>query len=382
MDSLRRKKGTISFSRLVLKFCAIATAVSRFRHFYTHDRINIGTQAQQVLASIAAAIPTQISAQWLNWIIVRTLITLPLHYLLQVNTFIFSCLHWHCCSRMVRGGGPGGPVPYRVFIDTGVVLLCVLALAPASPLVSPVALIHFAFSEPLLRRNIIFMYRPKFDAGGIRWTFLFEMVMSSMLFAQVLMVTMLALKKAVGPAIVAAIPFVPTVVFRHELRKMYLRPYQDAGLVQMSMLDGWDVQEPTSMKKREDFRRFLVDAHKASYVPVCIAGSDEIMTAEPAVVIQHDNDEGDPSTFLPRPTREVPRELSSGSHGSQFGVAMRRVTPRGLERTYGSRHFDFNASGNTSGNSMSHTYSPVEQTISEEENTSSLTLTEINVNNL
>jgi hypothetical protein len=307
--------------------------------------IDIGSQAQQVLASIASAIPTQISAQWLNWIIVRTTITLPLHYLLQINTFIFSCLGWHCCARMVRGGGPGGPVPYRLFIDTGVVLLCVLALAPASPLVTPFALAHFALSEPLLRRNIIFMYRPKFDAGGIRWIFLFEMVMSSLLFAHVLMVTMLALKKAVGPAIVAAIPFIPALVFRHELRKLYLKPYQDAGLVQMSMLDGWDVQEPTSQKKREDFRRFLVDAHKASYVPVCIAGSNEIMTAEPAVVIQHDNDEGDPSTFLPTSTGSSPqRNLSLGSHGSQFGVAMRRVTPRSLERSYGTRHFDFNAS--------------------------------------
>jgi hypothetical protein len=68
---------------------------------------------------------------------------------------------------MVRGGGPGGPVPYRVFIDTGVVLLCVVALAPASPLVAPFGLIHFCLSEPLLRRNIIFMYRPKFDGGKL-----------------------------------------------------------------------------------------------------------------------------------------------------------------------------------------------------------------------
>ena len=268
-------------------------------------RITIGSEAQQVLASIASAIPTKISPQWLNWIIVRTTMTLPLHYLLQINTFVFSFLGWHCCSRMVRGGGPGGPVPYRVFIDTGVVLLCVVALAPASPLVAPCALVHFLFSEPILRRNIIFMYRPKFDGGGIRWPFLFEMVISSLLFGHVLMVTMLALKKAVGPAIVAAIPFIPTLVFRHELQRLYLKPYQDAGLVQMSMLDGWDNQEPTSQKKREEFRRFLVDAHKASYVPVCIAGSKEVMTAEPAVVIHSDNDEGDPSLFLPRSAQDT-----------------------------------------------------------------------------
>jgi len=250
---------------------------------------------------------------------------------------------------MVRGGGAGGPVPYRAFIDTGVVMLCVVALAPASPLVAPFALVHFLVSEPLLRRNIIFMYRPKFDGGGIRWPFLFEMIVSSLLFGHILMVTMLALKKAVGPAIVAAIPFIPTLLFRYELRRLYLRSYQDAGLVQMSMLDGWDNQEPTSQKKREDFRRFLVDAHKASYVPVCIAGGNEIMTAEPAVVIHSDNDEGDPSLFLPRSTEEAPRpDISNRSRSSQFGVAMRRVTPRSLQRSQAIRHFDFNASTGSS----------------------------------
>jgi hypothetical protein len=370
--------------------------------FSTSQGITLGSQAQQVLASIAAAIPTQISAQWLNWIIVRTTITLPLHYMLQINTFLFSCLGWHCCSRMVRGGGAGGPVPYRVFIDSGVVLLCVVALAPASPLVSPFALVHFLYSEPLLRRNIIFMYRPKFDGGGIRWPFLFEMVISSLCLGHVLMVTMLALKGALGPAIVAAIPFVPTLVFRHEIRKQYLKAYQDAGLVQTSMLDGWDIQEPTSvrvckvylqgighsvshnllscshvqMKKREDFRRFLVDAHKASYVPVCIAGSKDVMTAEPAVVIHSDNDEGDPSMFLPKESREesMASGISVQSSGSQFGVISRRVTPRNLERTKATRHFDFNENGHIS-------YNTVDQPIDENRDVS-FSLQEVDVNNL
>jgi hypothetical protein len=33
------------------------------------------------------------------------------------------------------GGGPGGPIPYRIYIDCGVVFVCVVALAPQSPLV-------------------------------------------------------------------------------------------------------------------------------------------------------------------------------------------------------------------------------------------------------
>ena len=201
--------------------------------------------------------------------------------------------------------------------------------------------------------------------------------MSCLIFGHVLMITMLSLKKAVGPAIVAFIPFFPTLLFKYEIRKLYLRPYLDAGLVQTSMLDGWDNRESTSQKKREDFRRFLVDAHKASYVPVCIAGSKEIMTAEPAVVIAHDNDEGDPSIFLPKQGTSGVWETSSrdlsGSRSSQFGVAMRRVTPRSLERTQATRHFDFSGSGGTGFN-----YSTREQSIAEEEHDEGLVLLPIN----
>ena len=59
-----------------------------------------------------------------------------------------------------------------------------------------------------------------------------------------------------------------------------------------SLLDGWDNANPTSLESREEFRQFLVDAHKAAYIPVCIAGgATNILTAEPAVVIPSENDD-------------------------------------------------------------------------------------------
>ena len=33
--------------------------------------------------------------------------------------------------------GPGGPLPFRIYVDSGAVFLCVVALAPACPLVAP-----------------------------------------------------------------------------------------------------------------------------------------------------------------------------------------------------------------------------------------------------
>jgi len=52
-----------------------------------------------VLAQVAQTLPTQVSATWLNWIIFRTFTTLPMQYMLQINTFLFQCLGCKCCRR-------------------------------------------------------------------------------------------------------------------------------------------------------------------------------------------------------------------------------------------------------------------------------------------
>jgi hypothetical protein len=95
----------------------------------------------------------------------------------------------------------------------------------------------------------------------------------------------------VGCALVAILPLGPTIIFRNRCRKQYLKAFQDAGLLQTSTLDGWDLSVPTSVKKRKKFREFLVDAHKAAYVPVCLAGDTaSVLTATPAVVEPLDYD--------------------------------------------------------------------------------------------
>lgn len=287
---------------------------------------------------------------------VKFLITLPYQYMLQLNSFLLTWLRLPCCARAVRGGGPGGATPYRVYVDSGVVLLCLNALAPASPLVALCAFFYFLTITPMLRRNMIFIYRPKFDAGGIRWTFLFDMVISSMLVGQILLTTMMVLKTAVAPAVLAAIPFVPTIMFRDSMRERYLQAFNDVALLQTSLLDGWDHQdEGSTMEKREEFRRFLVDAHKAAYVPVCIAGvhTDSVITSEPAVVVptMHDvsastspmgmpplpeNPESDPEMPARMPLRERFNSHDSTNTvrratKSQVGATLRRSirSPRG-----------------------------------------------------
>jgi hypothetical protein len=60
----------------------------------------------------------------------------------------------------------------------------------------------------------------------------------------------------------------------------------------MSLLDEWDTSIPTSLHKRDEYLKFLVDAHKAAYVPVCIAGDTvNVLTSSPAKVIPVEHDE-------------------------------------------------------------------------------------------
>jgi len=253
---------------------------------------NVEQSLGELVENIASATPLATSATWLNWIIVRTTMTLPLQYMLQVNTFIFSWIGWRCCARCTMGGGPGGPIPYRIYVDGGVVFVCVVSLAPQSPLVAPAALLYYLFCVPLWRRNCIFLYRPKFDSGGERWPFLSDVLITSLFMGQFLLTLQMVLRDAFGPALIAAFPAIPTYLFRNHIVKRFRRAYDDAGLLQTSLLDGWDNTLPTSMEKREEFRQFLVDAHKAAYIPVCIAGgATNILTAEPAVVIPSENDD-------------------------------------------------------------------------------------------
>jgi Calcium-dependent channel, 7TM region, putative phosphate len=185
-----------------------------------------------------------------------------------------------------------------LYIDGGLVFLCATALAPASPLLAPCALIYFLICGPLTTRNLIFVYRPNLDAGGARWPFLFEILMSSLFVGQIMMFAMMTLKRAYGPALAAMIPFIPCIVFRDAMRYTYLRPFTDASLYHTAELDGLDLKEPTSPELRETYRRFLVDAHKAAYVPVCLTRSNSrneeersyVFTSEPACIVKHDLD--------------------------------------------------------------------------------------------
>jgi len=76
-------------------------------------------------------------------------------------------------------------VPYRVYVNCSVIFLCLVALAPLCPIVAPFSLLYFLFLTPLLKWGFVFIYRPTFDAGGMRWPLLHNILMISIITSQV-----------------------------------------------------------------------------------------------------------------------------------------------------------------------------------------------------
>jgi hypothetical protein len=248
----------------------------------------IGTEIKEVLVDVADSIPTQQAPVWMNWLIVRFTYTLPFLYLLQANTFGFSIIRWGWCGRLMRGGGPGGPPPYRIYVDSGTAHMCIVAMAPVCPLIAPLALLYYIVILLMLRWLLVFVYRPWYDAGGNKWPALHEIVVSSTIFGQVLLAAILALRNALLPFAMVIAAIVPTYMFSENCKSKFLRAYNDASLWHTSKLDRSELaahDAPVmSDHRREEYRRWLVDCHKASYVPICLAGTESLLTVDFATV--------------------------------------------------------------------------------------------------
>jgi len=249
---------------------------------------NLTEEFKDILGAVAGSIATTLAPTWLNWIIVRTGTILPMNYLLQTMTFVYGWLRIPWLNRVMRGGGPGGPPPYRIYIDSGVVFMCLTSLAPACPIIAPMCLLYYSIFIPILRWLHIFVYRPFYDGGGNRLPVIHEIIISSLILSQLLLGTVLFLKQCFILGIVTTVMTFPTLVFSQWTKDKFERSYNDAGLWQTSKLDGLSNKE--SMQKREKYRRWLVDAHKASYVPICLSGGEDFLTNQPAVVVPIDRE--------------------------------------------------------------------------------------------
>lgn len=274
---------------IIFAFGSITLGNSIIAAFQNND-VNVITFSQ-ILVDLANAVPIQTASYWMGWIIQQTLMVLPFMYFLQFNNFLFTLLQWDCCARASAGGGPGGVVPYRIYVNLGIIFLCVVSLAPLNPIIAPFSMLCLMFMVPMLKWSLIFVYRPIFDAGGMRWPELSDMMMTAVFGSQILLSISFILKQGFVVGFFSLLSMIPTSTFKSTVKETFGESYSDAGLLQTSELDGWDVRNENSMTERERYRKWLVDCHKASYVPICVNAEDNFLTSEPAVVIPTNRDQ-------------------------------------------------------------------------------------------
>jgi len=157
------------------------------------------------------------------------------------------------------------------------------SLAPACPIIAPAALLYYIMFIPMLRWLHIFVYRPFYDGGGSKLPVIHEILISCLILSQILLGTLLFLKQAFICGLCILLMSLPTYLFSVWTKEKFQRSYEDAGLWQTSKLDGLSNKE--TMQDREKYRRWLVDCHKASYVPICLSGGEDFLTSQPAVVV-------------------------------------------------------------------------------------------------
>lgn len=156
-------------------------------------------------------------------------------------------------------------------------------------MIGPFSFLYNVFIAPMLRWLLVFGYRPTFDGGGDKWPYLHHMIITSLLLGQLITGVTLCTKGNALEGFFILFLMIPTLVYNNIIFEKFNRPFQDAALLQSCrMYSGTD--DPTaktrSWLQREEYRRWLVDCHKASYLPTCLSGAEtNLLTTEPAMVL-------------------------------------------------------------------------------------------------
>jgi len=241
------------------------------------------------VSELAATIPTILGPSALTYIIFATSLTWPLMYFLQTPNFLVSMAGLRFINRVMKGGGPGAEASFRIYVNSGYVFACLTVLAPLCPLIGPFGLLYFVVQSPMLRWLMVFSYRPKFDGGGDKWPKLHHMIITSLVLSQLLVSVSFLLKGNYYEGVIIILCIIPTLLYNGIIKERFLRPYQDASLRDTSRMYNAHQEKQKGLdewQKREEFRRWLVDCHKASYLPTCLSGGNKnLLTAEPAMVV-------------------------------------------------------------------------------------------------
>ena len=121
---------------------------------------------------------------------------------------------------------------------------------------------------------------------------------------------------------------VPTLLFNTIILDKFLRPFRDASLRHTGMINSTNnakEEDHDAWQDREEFRLWLVDCHKASYLPTCLSGGTKnLLTAEPAMVVPISVKQSDESSRVSMTTDLNLRNLFKRQTGQKGGIMRRQ----------------------------------------------------------
>ena len=95
----------------------------------------------------------------------------------------------------------------------------------------------------------------------------------------------MSLKYAHTAAAIAFVPIIPTYIFWKSCYSQLMPAFERVALFNSSFID-LHYDRVSSTEERQKYLDFLVDCHKAAYIPMCIAEEEtlRVMTLTPAKV--------------------------------------------------------------------------------------------------
>jgi hypothetical protein len=116
-----------------------------------------------------------------------------------------------------------GPLDQPALLsDVLLMFIILLAYAALSPVTCFVMVFCFGFSAVVYRNQYMFVYDPCNDSGGKLWPLAIKAALLCMIFAELIVIAVLGLKLAAGPAVLMApLPIFTILVYRYLDQKHY-----------------------------------------------------------------------------------------------------------------------------------------------------------------
>lgn len=146
-----------------------------------------------------------------NYVLLQGLSLFPLE-LLRVGPLILS--FWKpgrakTQRELMEGLDPSDARYYILYPKQLVVFVICLTYSTISPLILPIAVVYYSLAYLVYRHQILYVYMPKSESGGVAWPSVFNRIMFGLFIYQLTLIGLFSLKAAIkqGPFLVP-LPFV------------------------------------------------------------------------------------------------------------------------------------------------------------------------------